>query len=61
MISFSIKRTDKRCQCFIPAVETATSSEKVPWSRSGTGPNGKFITVQETNGRIRSLTLSKLP
>ena len=28
--------------------------------RSGTGPNGKFITVQETNGQIRSLTLSKV-
>jgi hypothetical protein len=28
--------------------------------RSGTGPNGKFITVQETDGKIRSLTLSKI-
>ena len=28
--------------------------------RSGTGPKGKFITVQETNGQIRSLTLSKV-
>ena len=28
--------------------------------RSGTGRNGKFITVQETNGQIRSLTLSKV-
>lgn len=28
--------------------------------RSGTGPNGKFITVQETDGKIRSLTLSKV-
>ena len=28
--------------------------------RSGTGRNGKFITVQETDGKIRSLTLSKV-
>ena len=28
--------------------------------RSGTGPKGKFITVQEDNGQIRSLTLSKV-
>lgn len=28
--------------------------------RSGTGPNGKFITVQESNGQIRSLTLTKV-
>lgn len=27
--------------------------------RSGTGPSGKFITVQEDSGQIRSLSLSK--
>ena len=27
--------------------------------RSGTGPNGKFITVQEENGQIRSLSIKK--
>lgn len=27
--------------------------------RSGTGPSGKFITVQENNGQIRSLSVSK--
>jgi len=26
---------------------------------SGTGPSGKFITVQENNGQIRSLSISK--
>jgi hypothetical protein len=27
--------------------------------RSGTGPNGRFITVQENSGQIRSLSVSK--
>ncbi|HIE42942.1 MAG TPA: hypothetical protein EYP95_06955 [Nitrospinaceae bacterium] len=27
--------------------------------RSGTGPSGKFITVQESNGQIRSLSINK--
>ncbi len=27
--------------------------------KSGTGPNGRFITVQENNGQIRSLSVSK--
>jgi hypothetical protein len=27
--------------------------------RSGTGPNGRFITVQEGNGQIRSLSVNK--
>jgi len=27
--------------------------------RSGTGPSGRFITVQEDSGQIRSLSLSK--
>ena len=27
--------------------------------RSGTGPNGRFITVQESNGQIRSLSVNK--
>jgi hypothetical protein len=27
--------------------------------RSGTGPNGRFITVRESNGQIRSLSVSK--
>ena len=26
---------------------------------SGTGPNGRFITVQESDGQIRSLSVSK--
>ena len=26
---------------------------------SGTGPSGKFITVQESSGQIRSLSVSK--
>ncbi len=26
---------------------------------SGTGPNGRYITVQEGNGQIRSLSVSK--
>ena len=27
--------------------------------RSGTGPNGRFSTVQENSGQIRSLSVSK--
>jgi hypothetical protein len=27
--------------------------------RSGTGPSGQFITVQENNGQIRSLSVAK--
>ena len=27
--------------------------------RSGTGPNGRFMTVEENSGQIRSLSVSK--
>jgi hypothetical protein len=62
MIDLSKKRTGRKINVLYPAggnsnVLRSVSGVKL---RSGTGPKGKFITVQETNGQIRSLTLSKV-
>ena len=62
MVDLSKKRNGRKINVLYPQggnknVLRAVSGTKL---RSGTGPNGKFITVQEDNGQIRSLTLSKV-
>jgi hypothetical protein len=62
MIDLSKKRNGRKINVLYPQggnknVLRTVSGTKL---RSGTGPNGKFITVQEDNGQIRSLTLSKV-
>jgi len=62
MIDLSKKRNGRKINVLYPQggnknVLRTVSGTKL---RSGTGPNGKFITVQENNGQIRSLTLSKV-
>jgi len=55
------KRNDSKIDVFYPSgghrnVLRTVSGVKL---RSGTGPSGRFITVQEGNGQIRSLSVSK--
>mgnify|MGYP003148335273 CR=1 FL=1 len=55
------KRNERKIKVLYPVggnknVLRAVSGVKL---RSGTGPNGRFITVQENCGQIRSLSLSK--
>jgi hypothetical protein len=62
MLDLSKKRNGRKINVLYPQggnknVLRTVSGTKL---RSGTGPNGKFITVQEDNGQIRSLTLSKV-
>ena len=62
MIDLSKKRNGRKINVLYPAggnknVLRSVNGVKL---KSGTGRNGKYITVQETNGQIRSLTLSKV-
>ena len=62
MLDLSKKRNGRKINVLYPQggnknILRTVSGTKL---RSGTGPNGKFITVQEDNGQIRSLTLSKV-
>jgi len=62
MVDLSKKRNGRKINVFYPAggkknVLRSVNGIKL---KSGTGRNGKYITVQETNGQIRSLTLSKV-
>ena len=55
------KRNESKISVFYPSgghrnVLRNVSGKKVA---SGTGPSGRFITVQEDNGQIRSLSVSK--
>ena len=62
MLDLSKKRNGRKIDVLYPQGGNKNILRKVDGVklRSGTGPNGKFITVQETNGQIRSLTLSKV-
>tara|TARA_Y100001951_G_C11180845_1_gene205844 strand:- start:70 stop:318 length:249 start_codon:yes stop_codon:yes gene_type:complete len=56
-----LKRNERKISVLYPTggnknVLRAVNGVKL---RSGTGPSGKFITVQENNGQIRSLSVSK--
>ena len=62
MVDLSKKRNGRKINVLYPVngnknVLRSVNGIKL---RSGTGPKGKFITVQEDNGQIRSLTLSKV-
>jgi len=62
MVDLSKKRNGRKISVFYPSGGYRNNLRKVEGVklRSGTGPNGKFITVQEDNGKIRSLSLSKV-
>ncbi len=62
MLELSKKRNGRRIEVRYPARGTSNVYRNVKGVklRSGTGPNGKFITVQEDNGKIRSLSLNKV-
>lgn len=63
MVDLSKKRNGRNIDCLYPAGGTSNVLRTVRGKklRSGTSRAGnKFITVQETNGQIRSLLLSKI-
>ena len=62
MVDLSKKRNGRKINVLYPAGgnKNVLRSVNVIKLKSGTGRNGKYITVQETNGQIRSLTLSKV-
>jgi hypothetical protein len=62
MVDLSKKRNGRLISCYYPSGGNRNNLRKVQGKKlcSGTGPSGKFITVQEDNGQIRSLTLSKV-
>ena len=55
------KRNDRRVSCLYPVGGKKNVLRKVSGVKlaSFTGPNGRGITVQEDNGKIRSLSISK--
>ena len=61
LIDLYNKRNERKIHVLYPTggnknVLRTVSGTKVA---SGTGPSGRFITVQEDNGQIRSLSVSK--
>jgi len=62
MVDLSKKRNGRKINVLYPAGGNKNVLRSVNGIKlkSGTGQNGKFITVQEDNGQIRSLTLSKV-
>ncbi len=62
MVDLSKKRKGRKINVLYPAGGNKNVLRSVNGIKlkSGTGQNGKYITVQETNGQIRSLTLSKV-
>ena len=62
MVDLSKKRNGRKINVLYPAGGNKNVLRSVNGSKlkSGTGQSGKYITVQETNGQIRSLTLSKV-
>ena len=62
MVNLSKKRNGRLINVLYPTGGTSNVLRRLYGKklRSGTGPNGPFITVQEHNGKIRSLTLSKI-
>jgi len=55
------KRNDSKINVFYPSGGKRNVLRSVAGTKlaSGTGPSGRFITVQEGNGQIRSLSVSK--
>jgi hypothetical protein len=55
------KRNDRKIDVLYPVGGNKNILRHVKGVKvsSGTGPNGRFITVKESDGQIRSLTLSK--
>ena len=62
MVDLSKKRNGRKINVLYPAGGNKNVLRSVNGIKlkSETGRNGKYITVQETNGQIRSLTLSKV-
>jgi hypothetical protein len=62
MLDLSKKRNGRKINVLYPTGGNKNVLRSVNGIKlkSGTGQNGKYITVQETNGQIRSLTLSKV-
>ena len=62
MVDLSKKRNGRKINVLYPHGGTSNVLRRVEGVklRSFTGPNGKGITVQENNGQIRSLTVSKI-
>lgn len=55
------KRNNRKIEVFYPVGGNKNVLRTVKGTklRSGTGPSGRFITVQEDNGKIRSLSVNK--
>ena len=55
------KRNNRKVEVFYPVGGNKNVLRKIEGVklRSGTGPSGRFITVQETDGQIRSLSVNK--
>ncbi len=55
------KRNNSKISVFYPSGGRRNVLRRVAGVKlaTGTGPSGKFVTVQEDNGQIRSLSVSK--
>ena len=61
MLELYKKRNESKINVLYPSRGTRNVLRSVSGVklRSGTGPSGRFITVQEGNGQIRSLSVNK--
>ena len=55
------KRNERKVSVLYPSGGNRNVLRKIAGTklRSGTGPSGRFVTIQEDNGQIRSLSVSK--
>lgn len=62
MVDFYRKKNGRPVQVMYPTRGTSNVLRRVDGVklRSGTGPSGRYIVVQESNGQIRSLSLKKI-
>jgi len=62
MVNLYEKRNQRKISCLYPVGGTSNVLRRVEGVKlaSFTGPNGRGITVQERDGRIRSLSINKI-
>jgi len=62
MVNLYHKRNERKISCLYPVGGRSNVLRKVQGVKlaSFTGPNGRGITVRESDGKIRSLSMSKV-
>jgi hypothetical protein len=62
MVNLYNKRNDRKISCLYPVGGTSNVLRRVEGVKlaSFTGPSGRGITVQEKDGKIRSLSMNKV-